>query len=1372
MSTFENVLRHPRPCLDESTVCEQLGAYQEALQLLFESDLTTILTIPAGAGSGKTRTLVSTIIGLLRLGEAPDQIESISFTNASADDFQAKLISNLAELVQQGDESVKVSNLGFSTIHKHAIDLLKKLEPHVGGVAYYFEDANSSTSLSSPQNADDAALEKATRLAFYASIVYSGPNKGLLKALEPIIQADNSGRFVLPNMKTDDHLELAHEFIKKESMSDAGLGAFTNIDDTDPNFCIAVATDSLLRLALETTHYSTEEKRQRFGLPKYMMVDEAQDVDIIQLLYLRALALNGVSVLMVGDPRQTLFEFRKSVSEWPFLAKFMSALFEGTGVAAKISTSPLETNYRCRAEILKCAEDLSEELREASDGHPSEKIDPIIDPPESVVRGHHFISGDPDKDADKKAPAVRFFEGNKTEDLDFLLSKAPPKASEKLKGPMSRLSRRLESEDDSGLSEEKKKSLKRKIQNLQIPSLCGGKNQVEIESAILELYERARLGESVAVLTRNGLRSEDLKYFRSVLRKVHKDIDNPNSLRITQLNSEKNAPLSGYWFLGSDMTAHNETPFTSVMVAAAIHYCLSWDKYASDEMKISGLKEFSMVTPAASVDEANRIHDKSKPEEAIAYELSPYVGALITNASDLFPMVSRGDLLAQEAELTRLLSRFVKDVLMRYSVLLWEAFEGRVFSLQPCRFQAIAVTRNKARGLPQIRSLMDSKRFFKMFWEALVTTPFQLSKADQGLLKRLGVNLEWLTPYTSLVNFPEELSILRETSEAEGAKFDSEVKSRFDDFIHEREVIHEQFSKLFHHKVRLYLRDIARQVGRLIRLDPESDPEFIMIAAYEHFRDARQKARLSTWSKEDKGKIKFMGLFEDLQAGLRDVQVKSKPKRNNKVRNSPSKEDGNDSSTRIPEIVFTTIHSSKGLEWNHVLLFFPPGKSDTKSSFKSVRDLLYVAITRAERTLTVIIPSDKNYKKDKPTNSPMVVARHIVYQYAKENDLFGRAIEFDSLVKDDSEPTDQKPEVQLQTSHSELEKALSCRIHHHIQHDRNLSSMVPLTAPSYSFFFHTAMSSICAGLIGQRLPINDDPVAEIVKVIDGLAIEPNLTEDRVYQALMKNVENELNDLMTSMIPMYFLSGGKRYFEVMTYYSNSFARQLASIAVGSRLFQNLLVAKRVPGHRIWIEKPVKDVMTIEEHNVYLPVLGIPDIKIAGPEINYVCDYKTVQYRPDASGELSEEALLHISEKTSVQINLYQGLVRREGHVNHDAEVIYVPDITLFEGDEIPYQQPTLPPFNNNAYYQVRSNLKSAVVLATDHFDEERFEQTQYCIDELRITSAENLERLPSSMYSAAPLIGDNDMVEVTYDTCRSCPSAVHCHKRKKPDMEVA
>ncbi|MDQ7072764.1 MAG: hypothetical protein Q9N32_03620 [Gammaproteobacteria bacterium] len=50
-------------------------------------------------------------------------------------------------------------------------------------------------------------------------------------------------------------------------MSDAGLGAFTNIDDNNPDFCTVVATDSLMRIYEATKAYDINEKRQRFGLP-------------------------------------------------------------------------------------------------------------------------------------------------------------------------------------------------------------------------------------------------------------------------------------------------------------------------------------------------------------------------------------------------------------------------------------------------------------------------------------------------------------------------------------------------------------------------------------------------------------------------------------------------------------------------------------------------------------------------------------------------------------------------------------------------------------------------------------------------------------------------------------------------------------------------------------------------------------------------------------------------------------------------------------------------------------------------------------------------------------------------------------------------
>ena len=1358
MSTLEHVLAHPRPHLDENGAQEQLGAYQEALNLFSCNHDVAVLTIPAGAGSGKTRTLVSTIIGLLRLGTPPDLIESISFTNASADDFQTKLISNLATLVQEGEEPVNVCNMGFSTIHKHAIDLLKKMEPHVGGVAYYFEDAEASGDVNGHDGVEQAARDKAIKLALYSSIVYSGNGCDLIEALTPFIERDDSeSRFILSTIKYGNHRQQAEEFIRQDAMSDAGLGAFTNVDDSNPDFCIAVATDALMRLCRETEAFSLEGKRQRFGLPAYMMVDEAQDLDLIQLLYLRALALNGVSILMVGDPRQTLYEFRNSVSEWPFDKMFMEALFSGTGITPKISTSPLRTNYRSRAEIIRVAEDLSESFVEASVGSVSKNVDTIYDPGESVVRSHHFVSHIPELDNEKDAPAVRFIEGAKTEEIDFLKPKPRSAPATAMPGPMGRLAKRAEAAAET-LSKTDIQALKRKLTHIQIPNLCGGEYQADIEAAIHQLYERAQQGESVAILTRNGLKPADVRFLRNVLRKKFKDIDHPSSLRINQINSEKHAPLSSYWFYGADQDAHQEVPFSSLLIGAAIHYYLSWDKEASDEVRMQGLREFNMVIPASTPVEAVERNKKYAPETTVAIELTPYVSALIANSSDFFPNATQQEVVPHTDSLKKLMARFVTDVLMRYSVLVWESFQGRVFSLQPCRFQSTATIRNQARGLPQLRSLSDTKRYFKLYWEAVVSTPFQLSADERSLLERCGISPEWMQVSTTLLNYPEELAIWKDDVERSGSTIDSEVASRVEDFVKQREIIHEQFSKIYHHKTRTYLREIAREVGRLIRLDPASDPESVMVAGYEHFRAARQKARLSTWAKEGRNKLSYMGLFEDLQAGMRDVDIKSKP--------MPKGEDG--SGNKAPVITVTTIHSSKGLEWDHVLLFFPQATSrDKDSSFKSARDLLYVAITRAVRTLTVVIGSDKNYK-EVPTNTCMLVAKHIASEYARSEGLFNKKIVFENLAPKEIKTEHLEPVVELQTSHSELEKALSCRLHHHVQHNRNLSTMVPLTSPSYSFFFHTAMSSICAGLIGQRLPIPDDPIAEITRVIDSLATKQDLSEKQVYDSLITNVESQLNDLMQSMIPMYFLSGGKRFYEVMVYYTHNFASQLASIVVGSGLFKNLLTAKRVPGHKIWIEKPLKDVLIQAEEDelIYLPVLGIPDIKISGPNINYVCDYKTVDTPATPDGELSEETLLHISEKTFVQINLYQGLVNHEGNDSHQAEVIYVPDITLLESDEIPVSPPSLPKFNNNAQYRVRSNLKDAVVLSTDRFDRQRFDATIDAISELRFQSSDHLEKLPSNLFIPSPLIGDNCAIEVTSDTCRRCASAVHCQKRKK------
>ena len=1351
--TLDSVLSSPFPSLDETGAKEQLNAYSEALQHLTSSDVT-FTSIPAGAGSGKTRTLTAIISGLIRIGTPPDHIESISFTNASADDFQEKVITALVELSRVPESGIQPSNLGFSTIHKHAIDLLKKLEPHIGGVAYYFEDANESGAVSGDKEIETQLKQKSIRLAFYASIEYDLNGEDLFANLEPFMGNDDLlKRFVMEDMVTGNHRAKAKEFIRRNAMTDAGLGAFTNIDDSNPDFCIAVAVDSLMRLALETSQINPEDRLQRFGLPKFLLVDEGQDLDFLQLLYLRALAVNGVSVVVVGDPRQTLYEFRHSISEWPFQKEFMEALFQGTQVIARMSSSPLLTNYRSRTQIVNLAEEVSACLVEYSETRSdSQYLNPINDPEESVIRSHAFV--DRQDRLDKQANAICFIQGGKTLELGYL-GKCEAPSKTQVGGALGRV---LQRSDE--FTKAKPATEKGKRQKLtQIPSLSGGNFQADIESVIHKLYERAKAGESVCILTRNGIVKDDTEYLYQVLKKrLGTSVDIQSTVQFNLLSPEKQAPLSGYWYMGSNFQSYQGVPFSSVLIGAAVNYFMSWDKASTDLIKLKGLKDITDIPLSVTLEEAETNIRRSNPDPimSIKLELGHYFEAVFIDWQHFFPQSSEEAIQASQDSILDIAARFVLDVLKQYSFGLMKQSRGGIFKRVPCRFQSCTTSYNQERGGMQLRPMNETKRYFKAFWAAITNTAFPFSVEDRQTLENAGIAVEWSEPNTNLLNFPQALSIWREKQELLGSSVNGKTLNRADDFIVARETIHEQFSKIWHHKTRTYLREIAKRVGMLTRQSPDTDSTLILFACFQRkdFHDARNKARVSTYKSISRNKEEYRGLYDDLKKGMRDIKVESAGK---KLRLS-----GEDEANAIPTINLTTIHSSKGLEWDHVLLYFPePSPQDTESSFKSVRDLLYVAITRARRTLNVVIGKD-NFKSPAKSDTAFKIAKHLITTYANDHDLFGAFVQWDLEGEREAVSEDQRSiEVLPQTSHSELEKAMSCRMHHYVQHKRNLSSMVPLTAPSYSFFFHNTLSAICAGLLGHRLSLPEDPIMQMARVIDGLSVKGNLTEMDARRSFSTQCGDAVLTYMQGLVPMYFLSGDDKFFETIAYYTNQFIKQIASILVGSSLFSNLITAKRLGGHQVWIEKPIKDVVRIEVDGVevYMPVIGIPDMKIAGPKINYVCDYKTVPTVDEDNDEQVRQELVQISVKTHSQINLYQGLKKHPAG-NASAEVIYVADITLAEGETVPLDDPIIPSFTGNRDFTVNCALESAIVLGVNNFDQDRFEQTVQEIFALREDSHHN-ERCPhADLYHATPLVGE-DYMEVTQETCKGCGSSIHC-----------
>ena len=90
----------------------------------------------AGAGAGKSTSLVSRIVGFLGSGEAPDDFVAISFTNKAAEELRTKIITELNARIISDDYLSYRDNLVYalnhidmmhiSTIHKFCNDLLRE----------------------------------------------------------------------------------------------------------------------------------------------------------------------------------------------------------------------------------------------------------------------------------------------------------------------------------------------------------------------------------------------------------------------------------------------------------------------------------------------------------------------------------------------------------------------------------------------------------------------------------------------------------------------------------------------------------------------------------------------------------------------------------------------------------------------------------------------------------------------------------------------------------------------------------------------------------------------------------------------------------------------------------------------------------------------------------------------------------------------------------------------------------------------------------------------------------------------------------------------------------------------------------------------
>ena len=280
----------------------------------------------AGAGSGKTRTLVYRVAYLIDSGVDPSNILLLTFTRKSAQEMLARV----GDLI--GARSQRVCG---GTFHSVANLLLRRYGRSIGvEPGFTILDRGDAEDLIALMRAQLGLNEKDKRFPRKGTIMEMvSKSANTLRSLDKII-LDEFGHFA-DHMEDLGRLQQAYQAAKRQKQ-------LLDYDD------LLVMLRQLL--LLDESARTTISRQYR-----YILVDEYQDTNRLQAEVIRQLASTHNNVMIVGDDSQSIYGFRgatfKNIMEFP-------TLFPGT------TMYKLEENYRSTQPILNLANCIIDEAAE------------------------------------------------------------------------------------------------------------------------------------------------------------------------------------------------------------------------------------------------------------------------------------------------------------------------------------------------------------------------------------------------------------------------------------------------------------------------------------------------------------------------------------------------------------------------------------------------------------------------------------------------------------------------------------------------------------------------------------------------------------------------------------------------------------------------------------------------------------------------------------------------------------------------------------------------------------------------------------------------------------------------------------------------
>lgn len=301
----------------------QFNKYKIDYELeLNESQLKAVLhkngaaVVIAGAGTGKTRTLIYRVARLIEDGIAAEKILLLTFTKKASSEMLRRASSVLDN---------RVNRINGGTFHSFAMNTLKQYHSEIGFL-------NNFNVIDSKDAEDVVNYIRNNYLSKYSSQRKRFPNKSVILDIfsKSINKSVNIKEIIQENYQNyedflDEIIEINLKFQNYKQKS--------NLMDYDD-----------LLLNLKKLLFENENIRENIQENfEYLMIDEYQDTNKLQHQIVQNLTNKNENVMVVGDEAQSIYSFRGS--------DFQNIIFFPANYTNCI-TYKIEENYRSNNQIL------------------------------------------------------------------------------------------------------------------------------------------------------------------------------------------------------------------------------------------------------------------------------------------------------------------------------------------------------------------------------------------------------------------------------------------------------------------------------------------------------------------------------------------------------------------------------------------------------------------------------------------------------------------------------------------------------------------------------------------------------------------------------------------------------------------------------------------------------------------------------------------------------------------------------------------------------------------------------------------------------------------------------------------------------------